>query len=69
LRFKKNDRYNLLDILDKDVKLLQGHNIMDYSLLFAVEKNTNFKGGKSTATRTITSDDNDENQTKCKSFE
>lgn len=45
LRFKKRDRFSLNDTLIKDVELLQYHNIMDYSLLFAIEKNPNFKGG------------------------
>lgn len=36
---------------------------MDYSLLFAVEKNAHFKQGtNSTASKTIVSDDNDENR-------
>ena len=42
---------------------------MDYSLLFAVEKNANFKPGtKSTGSKTVVSDDNEENQMRSKIF-
>jgi len=43
LRFRKNDRIELLSILEADAEMLQSHNIMDYSLLFAVEQNPNYK--------------------------
>lgn len=52
-----------MNILERDATLLRNHNIMDYSLLFAVERNANFKNIKlpSRATTTTNSDDNDEN--------
>ena len=68
LRFKKRDRFSLLETLDQDVQLLEKHNIMDYSLLFAIEKNPNFKGAQSSASRTVVSDENEENLKKSKSF-
>jgi hypothetical protein len=43
LRFRPSDRVQLLNTLEKDVEMLEKLNIMDYSLLFAVEQNPNYK--------------------------
>ena len=60
----------LLDILDRDVALLQSHYIMDYSLLFAVERNAHFNGIKapSRATTSTNSEEDVENNQRCKIF-
>jgi transcription initiation factor IIF auxiliary subunit len=42
LRFRKEDRIMLIEQLEKDSLLLKNHNIMDYSLLFAIERNPDF---------------------------
>jgi Phosphatidylinositol-4-phosphate 5-Kinase len=39
LRFNHKDQTKLNKIIEKDTQLLKRHNIMDYSLLFAVEAN------------------------------
>lgn len=44
LRFKLRDRGEIMETLEKDIMILKNHNIMDYSLLFAIEKNANYKG-------------------------
>jgi hypothetical protein len=43
LRFRPSDRVALLNTLEKDVEMLERLNIMDYSLLFAVEQNPHYK--------------------------
>ena len=51
-----------MNILERDATLLRNHNIMDYSLLFAVEKNAHYKDIKnpSRATATTKSEEDDE---------
>jgi hypothetical protein len=47
--------------LERDIKILKKHNIMDYSLLLAVERNPNYKdisGIASKGPSSTTSDDN-----------
>jgi hypothetical protein len=54
LRFTQADILEINHILEKDSMLLRAHNVMDYSLLFAVELNpaySQFKGGKSKTTK------------------
>jgi hypothetical protein len=62
LRFKRLDKSNIMDILERDAKILKKHNIMDYSLLFCIEKNPNFKEvkGLSRGPSSTSSDDNNE---------
>jgi hypothetical protein len=52
-----------MTILERDASLLRAHNIMDYSLLFAVERNAHYKHvkGPSRATTTTNSEEDDEN--------
>jgi hypothetical protein len=57
LRFRDEDRIQILDNLDRDVKVLQSHNIMDYSLLFAIEKNPDFDRFSHGKTKSSQSDD------------
>ncbi len=60
MRFKKEDRVRLMDIIERDVALLKAHNLMDYSLLFAVERNANYssiKGPSRATTSTISEED------------
>eukprot|EP00347_Sterkiella_histriomuscorum_P009160 403342290 len=42
LRFSRDDRRALLDLMEDDIKFLSQHKLMDYSLLFCVEKNYNY---------------------------
>lgn len=39
LRFRDHDKREILDMLERDSEMLRRHNLMDYSLLFAIEKN------------------------------
>ena len=39
LRFRHEDRERILEELERDVEVLQASNLMDYSLLFAAERN------------------------------
>lgn len=53
LRFRRQDQEEINQVLEHDVELLRSHNIMDYSLLFAVELNPAYKerhGGALTKT-------------------
>ena len=55
-------------MMERDAELLSYHNIMDYSLLFAVEKNPEYhllKGAGSRGTRSTGSQD-DELEKECK---
>jgi len=45
LRFRDADRLEILDTLERDIEIMQSNNIMDYSLLFAVESNPNYMRG------------------------
>jgi hypothetical protein len=61
LRFKKEDRMEILNTMEKDAAILEKHNIMDYSLLFCIEKNPSFKKfNKSQRTGSSNSLDSDE---------
>ncbi|CDW83493.1 phosphatidylinositol phosphate kinase [Stylonychia lemnae] len=62
LRFKKDDRQEIIDMMERDSEILKAHNIMDYSLLFAIERNSHYKGikGPSRATTSTNSDQDDE---------
>lgn len=42
LRFSRKDQRAIINELERDGRMLERHNIMDYSLLFAIEKNTEF---------------------------
>jgi hypothetical protein len=44
LKFSTLDRACLMDMVEKDAHLLRKHNIMDYSLLLAIETNQMYKG-------------------------
>jgi hypothetical protein len=55
----------MLEMLERDVELLQMHNVMDYSLLFAIEKNPNYFAIKGKKTNSTTSND-DELDKECK---
>lgn len=48
----------ILEQLERDVEILLKHNLMDYSLLFCIELNPNYKkhAGPSTASSMITED-------------
>ena len=63
LRFRRQDKSNIMDTLERDAKILKIHNIMDYSLLFCIEKNPHFKDAKglSRGPSSTSSDDNNEN--------
>jgi len=39
LNLRPEDIRELMDAIDRDSELLSKHNLMDYSLLFAIEKN------------------------------
>ena len=48
LNFREADIKEIMESIDRDAELLRSHNLMDYSLLFAVEKNAAYmklKGG------------------------
>jgi len=38
LRFKEEDAKKIIRIIERDVLLLRKHNLMDYSILMAIEK-------------------------------
>ena len=60
LRFRKEDQNEIMKAMDQDVELLRSHNLMDYSLLFAIEKNEDymkFKGPLSKTTGSTTSNE------------
>ena len=63
MRFRPNDRVSLLNTLEKDVEMLEKLNIMDYSLLFAVEQNPNYKArhGPTSQIMSTTSDEGELN--------
>ena len=42
LRFRVEDQIEINETLERDVELLRSHNLMDFSLLFAVEKNPTY---------------------------
>lgn len=44
LKFSLNDRVRIMDILERDVHILNKHKIMDYSLLLAIENNQLYTG-------------------------
>jgi len=48
LRFRTEDREMILEQLERDVEILLNNNLMDYSILFAVERNPLSSGGSST---------------------
>lgn len=39
MRFSKEDRKSITQALERDTEFLKKHQLMDYSLLFAVENN------------------------------
>lgn len=48
-------------MLEKDANILSQHNIMDYSLLFAVEKNPQYNQFKGAGSKiTVSTNSNDE---------
>jgi hypothetical protein len=49
LKFKPDDAQNIMDVIKRDVPILEKGNIMDYSLLLAIEENPDYK----THTRTL----------------
>ena len=51
-----------MNMLERDAALLRAHNVMDYSLLFAVEKNSNFKGINNPSRGTATTKSEDEEE-------
>lgn len=51
-----------MNILERDAALLRAHNVMDYSLLFAVEKNSHYKGVKNLSRATTTTKSEDEEE-------
>lgn len=55
MRFSKKIRDRILENLEKDVALLQRHNVMDYSLLFAIEYNPSYKRPLKAGSRSISS--------------
>jgi hypothetical protein len=63
LRFRPSDRIALLNTLEKDVEMLERLNIMDFSLLFAVEQNPNYKArhGPTSQIMSTTSEEGDLN--------
>ena len=62
LRFREEDQIEIMKNIERDSEILRQHNIMDYSLLFAVEKNPHYvklKGPISKTTTSVLSLDND----------
>ena len=45
MQFNGVDRDEILTNLERDVEILQKHNVMDYSLLLAIERNPSYKDG------------------------
>ena len=43
LKFTVDDKLEIMNMIKHDVPLLRGGNIMDYSLLLAIEENTNYR--------------------------
>jgi hypothetical protein len=52
-----------MNTLERDAQILRAHNIMDYSLLFGVERNAHYRNvkGPSRATTTTNSEEDDDN--------
>lgn len=46
LKFSSKDMANIMDMIERDAKLLRKANIMDYSLLLAIENNSMYNGSK-----------------------
>ena len=62
LRFREEDQVEIMRNIERDAEILRQHNIMDYSLLFAIEKNPQYvklKGPISKTTTSVLSLDND----------
>ena len=66
LRFRPEDQEEIMKNLEFDVEMLRQHNLMDYSLLLAIEKNADFekmkraKGGAFSKTTHSTNSVDDE---------
>ena len=39
LNFRESDRRKIMQVLSKDVQLLEKHKLMDYSLLLCIQRN------------------------------
>ena len=56
LNFRDADIREIMQTIEHDAELLRAHNLMDYSLLFAIEKNEAFmrlKGGSKVSKSTF----------------
>jgi 1-phosphatidylinositol-4-phosphate 5-kinase len=61
LKFKKEDQITIMENLERDAEMLRSHNIMDYSLLFAIEKNVAYMNRKGPLSKTtLSTNSNDE---------
>jgi len=63
LNFRDHDIKEINEIIERDAELLRSHNLMDYSLLFAVEKNEAFMrmyGGSKHSKSTFSGGQHDE---------
>jgi len=70
LRFRKEDINQLCQTMERDIRMLSKHNIMDYSLLFCVEENSEYKGkggmgGKTLSSYSEEDDEDSDLQLKC----
>ena len=55
LRFREEDQIEIMKNIERDAEILRQHNIMDYSLLFAIEKNPHYLKLKGPLSKTTTS--------------
>jgi len=72
MRFREEDQVEIMKNIERDAEILRMHNIMDYSLLLAIEKNPHYikmKGTISKATTSIISDNEQQNQEMLSHFE
>ena len=55
LRFREEDQIEIMRNIERDAEILRQHNTMDYSLLFAIEKNPHYVKLRGTVSKTTTS--------------
>ena len=72
MRFRPEDQIEIMKNIERDSEILRSHNLMDYSLLLAIEKNENYiklKGNISRATGSSLSAEKELNDELVKRFE